>query len=154
MRALIVTVRTAATLIALSLLVLGCGDDDEPQRPPDAYYAARNTWSAHALGNYQFTLRQVCFCPHESPIVVTVADGKLAGATYVDTGEAVAAARQAQLPTIDGLFDLLANAYAGGADDVRVTYDGALGYPVSLRIDYDRAASDEEVGYNVSDFVH
>lgn len=102
MRTFVVTLRTTTALLAAGLLLHGCGEEDEQQRPPDAYYAAR----------------------------------------------------QARLPTNHGLFDLLANAYAGGADDVRVTDDGTLEYPIQLRIDDDRAMQDEEVGYDVSDFVH
>ena len=111
--------------------------------------AARERWEAAGLSGYEMTLRRICFCPspdYTGPFEVTVRGGELEavarGGTRVDDerGE-----------TVEGLFDLIEDAYTRKAQSVTVEFDPELGYPANLSIDYSFQMADEEIGYMVSD---
>ena len=111
--------------------------------------AARERWQAAGLDDYQMTLRRVCFCPapdYTGPFGVTVRDGELAAVTL--GGDRVDDERG---ETVDGLFDLIEDAYLRRAETVAVEFDPELGYPTNLSIDYSLQMVDEEIGYLVSD---
>jgi hypothetical protein len=127
---------------------------DEPALPgegatPDDLAAARARWAAAGLDAYRYTVSRQCFCPPEysGPYEATVRDGALASLTYAGRP---ADMQQFAVPTVEGLFDQIAGAYASGASSVRVTYDARLGYPTTLWIDQDPMMADEETGYTIS----
>lgn len=117
-------------------------------REPAALASARARWAAAGSDSYTLTLERSCFCPEEyrGPFAVTVRGGAVASVTLRD--QALPADRAL---SVDGLFDLIADAYARDAARVDVTYDPATGHPTQIYIDYLAQAADEEVGYTVSD---
>ncbi len=127
----------------------GPGLEGPPASRPPELDAARERWDAAGLDSYQMTLRRTCFCPspdYTGPFSVTVRGGALASVTL--DGARVDSERG---ETIDGLFDLIEDAYARRARTVAVAFDPELGYPTNLSIDYDVQMADEEIGYMVSD---
>ena len=138
----------AILLVAAVLFASGCSLL-AGSREPAAFSEARARWSAAGVDNYAMTLERSCFCPEEyrGPFAVSVRDGAVVsvqfGVDALPTDRAV---------TIDGLFDLIADAYRRDAARVDVAYDPALGYPTRIAIDYLEQAADEEVGYTVSGF--
>ncbi len=136
-------------LAALSLLLLasGCSMFGASRGENPARADARARWAASGPDAYTMTQSRSCFCPREitGPFEVSVREGSLVSVLL--DGAPVPAERAL---TVDGLFDLIADAYAGEADEVRVTYHPTLGYPTDLWIDYERMAADEETGYNVT----
>jgi hypothetical protein len=105
--------------------------------------SARERWRAAALGGYEYGYHKYCECHRESPpeTVVTVRDGSVVGVRHRPAGttgtEVPAADKNLEYYwTIDGLFGLIASAQERGVQ-VRAVYDGVLGYPREVYIDYD-----------------
>ncbi len=59
----------------------------------------------------------------------------------------------ADVPSLAGLLALVTEARSDGADKVDLVTDPADGYPVSVEIDWQAAAIDDEECYTVSNFV-
>jgi hypothetical protein len=143
-------------LLAASLLT-GCGGGTEPlvvePLAPLTFSAARQMWTLLALPAYRFTLATVCFCIPESAIEITVRDGKVSSAVYVDTRASVSPERLLALPTLTVLFDIGDDAYSRNAAQVKFTPNTRYGFLESIYIDYDLQMADEERGYQVSGFA-
>jgi hypothetical protein len=127
--------RTAAGL-ALTLLAIPALADAELD-------GARARWQAAALGGYEYGYHKFCECHRESPpeTIVTVQEGSVVRVRHRPSGttdtEVPAADKNLEYYwTVDGLFDLIAAAQQRGVQ-VRAVYDGALGYPREVYIDYD-----------------
>jgi hypothetical protein len=118
----------------------------------EALDAARARWQAAGLDDYRFTYSNSCFCPEDvrGPFTITVRDGVVREVLF--QGGPVAADAQRH-PTVEALFDRLAEAFDRGADAVRVAYDEALGYPAAAYVDYEAMAADEEDRFEVRDLV-
>jgi hypothetical protein len=139
-------------LAALSLLVLAmsCSDSLAPQRQTTELEAARQRWRAQNLHTYAFTLQRSCFCGNVHPLYIPVVSDTVVGALDLETGTWV----DRQLgETIEDLFTFVQNAIDRPAQQIRVEYDAAKGFP--SEIDYDGAAqiADDEISYRISD-VH
>lgn len=151
--------RGLLTGLLVASLLAGCGggsgDDPLPVVPnaPPTFLAARQLWTLMALPAYRFTLATVCFCIPESAIEVTVRDGQVSSAVYVDTRAPVSPARLLALPTLTVLFDLGADAYNRNAARVTFTPNTRYGFLESIDIDYSVQIADEEIGYRVSGFT-
>ncbi|MGB3543075.1 DUF6174 domain-containing protein, partial [Rubrivirga sp.] len=116
---------------------------------PEALEDAVQRWEDAEIESYTMTLQRVCFCmvpDFTGPYDVTVRDGEVT--SVVLEGESVDLDRA---ETVDGLFELLSNAYSSRAESVEVEFDPAYGFPANLSIDYDSMLADEEIGYLVTD---
>ena len=60
--------------------------------------------------------------------------------------------RQSVPLTVEALFAKVGDALAG-ADALTVTYDGVLGYPTRIEIDWTRNVTDDETAFEVRDFT-
>jgi hypothetical protein len=104
--------------------------------------AARARWESAALAGYEYGYHKYCECHRDSPpeTTVTVRDDKVVGVRHRPVGSATEVpAAEKNLDyywTVDGLFVLIASAQARGVQ-VRAQYDGVLGFPREVYIDYD-----------------
>jgi hypothetical protein len=114
-------------------------------------------WQAQNLTSYEMKLHIGCFCPFfdRMPLTVQVRAGQVV--SVVDSqGQPVAvddpirSFGNEQLMTVDGVFayarDVIRN-----ADETRLTYDPALGYPTNLSIDQIKMAMDDELSVTITD---
>ncbi len=138
--------------VLFAFVLIGCGSHDSTTQNPD-FSAAKQRWSDANVQDYQFTLRTICYCLPESDIVVSVKGGVIDTAFYKDTESPVSAERLQAVPTVNGLFDKIEDAYANNAALVQVTYNGTYGYPEDVFIDYSSNLADEEFRYQVTDFL-
>jgi len=113
----------------------------------------RQLWQATRPAAYVYAVERLCFCALAGPVRVTVSDGAVTERVYVESGELVPEQQGDLYPTVDGLFDLLANAMGTGAHEVTVTYDEATGVPTDFWIDYQENVADEELGMRVTEPV-
>jgi len=128
---------------------------------PQELETREKLWKDQGLGNYDFTLQRNCFCPEDwrGPVNIQVRYGKAVSVTYTANGENVTEGKFDNADTIDKLFTILKNAYAGEGDfeqkaeNITVTYDGQRGYPTDFFIDVSQAMADEEQGYTVTNFT-
>ena len=117
--------------------------------------AQREKWAAQRIEDYQLTLSRSCFCAPEGAglVVLTVLEGEPVQWLYFLSGDPLESEWQAVFPTVDGLFDFIADAIDRGAEDLSITYDPDLGLPVDVRVDYRLAMADEEIAYQVEKIV-
>lgn len=141
-------VRLSWLLAALA----ACGEATDPRVEIDGLAAARARWGERGPSDYTFTLTRSCFCLPEwtGPVTVLV-KGTVASRAYTETGEPVPAHLWEAFPDIPGLFHVVEQASAAGADLLEIVYDRELGYPRRIGIDYSFGWADDEVGYLISD---
>jgi hypothetical protein len=128
---------------------------------PQELTAGEKLWKDHGLKNYDFTIERQCFCPEDwrGPVNIQVRNGAAVSVTYVSDGTAVTEGKFDNADTIDKLFTMLKNAYAGKgdfeqkADTINVAYDAQIGYPTTFWIDVSQMMADEEQGYAVTNFT-
>lgn len=154
MRVLRSLVIVGASLVAIA----ACGDPSSPTSdtsppattpgtsgPPDGsgrdqLAVARERWEAARITDYELTTAVGCFCPELPSIRVRVTDGVVVsvtelGTTDIDLGEP---------RTVESWFEEIERLLDGGADRVDVTYDAATGRPLSMWVDREEQAVDEE----------
>ena len=125
--------------------------------PPVAvtdFVVARDRWTAHRPPSYEFTLTLSCFCGPEvrRPAVIAVTGTTVTSRTYADDGTSFPAQYASAFPSIDGLFDMLADAGSRPTGRAVATYDSVTGYPLTISLDYAANVADDESYYVVSGF--
>jgi hypothetical protein len=111
---------------------------------------ARDRWRSHGFVNYDFTVRQLCFCPVEitQPTRVEVRNGVVVSARSVETGAAVDLRTG---KTIDEIFDDIDRTFDRGRV-IKATYDATYGYPTEAQLDRIEQAIDDEGHYFILSF--
>ena len=126
------------------LLLAACGDG--PTAPANRLGEQRALWAAQVLTDYTFDVTKVCYWLCMGDVRVTVKDGVITGVTEL-------ASEVARDPdtfrTINGLFDLVQDAYNRNAHEVHVEFDPSRGYPTQIWIDYVLMIADEEIGFTL-----
>ena len=117
--------------------------------------AARLRWQQRQPASYDITVSRSCECTPASigPVVVAVRDGVVVSRTYVATGAPVAPTLADVFPAVEGLFAIITDAQRRHAASVVVHYDGELGFPSVISIDYNRQAVDDEFSISANNFV-
>jgi hypothetical protein len=120
--------------------------------------AAEAKWAANKPQVYEFTFKQICFCPPpppgkagSEPIVFHVQDGigALTGA-WADRPQA----RQGmdKYSTVEKQFAFIRAALATRPYRTEIEYDPDEGYPRRVYIDPQKNAADDEYGFEVQGF--
>jgi hypothetical protein len=112
--------------------------------------ASRSFWDVNGLNDYDYVLQRTCFCISEArrPGLVQVRMGAIATVTDAETLQPL---DPLFFRTVDQLFDELQNAIDNSADDIQAEFDNTIGYPTSIRIDFDLFIADEELIYSARD---
>jgi FlaG/FlaF family flagellin (archaellin) len=120
--------------------------------------ASLQKWQAQNISHYRMHVNIGCFCPFfdRMPVTVEVRDGQVLSVTDsqgqpVGADDPIRAFGNEQLMTIEGVFAYAREALQT-ADKTEITYDPALGYPVSLNIDRIEMAIDDEMSVLISAF--
>ncbi len=113
----------------------------------------RDRWRSENITEYTYTLQITCFCPPEitQPVLVRVSEDSILSVVDAASGEPVEGSLIGNFYTVDDLFDVVQDAIDGEAHQLSVTYDPHLGYPISIVIDYDELAVDEELALTASE---
>ncbi len=140
------------THLAFVLALAACTGSGS-STPEETELAAKRTQFQQAMtGSYQFQWRQSCECTQDTtaPMLVTVTNGAISSAIYIETELPVPAAIRANLDTIEGVFDRIQDAIDDNAHMIYVEYDSELGFPKSVAIDYSEQIADEELSLVIS----
>lgn len=115
----------------------------------------RQLWLSQKIKKYQYTYKQICFCPPPAniPVKVSVKNKKITAVTPLETTQPLEKLNPESYKTIEQLFEIIENAVARNADTITVTYDPKLGYPSEIFIDYIKLAADDEISYIASDLI-
>ncbi len=150
-----------AVVVAVVVAVLvGCDDNnpigselgpvhDSTGPVMDRLCVHRALWEALGLEDYTYGVRRVCLCPFREGVRVTVVGEAVVGAADLVTGEVLEPNEVQWYLTIDGLFDLLQDAYDRNAHEVQVEFDASRGYPTRIFIDYSEMVLDEELSFTL-----
>jgi len=128
----------------------GCTDPTGSLGVPgaDRISAQRALWESQNIDDYTFETRRLCFCGFVGWLEVTVEGGVVQSITVLEQ-EDVPASVAEEYPTVDELFDILAEAVEKDAVRIDVTWHETLGYPETFYIDYSRNIADEELGHDI-----
>lgn len=137
-------IRGALLLVLLLSLLQGCGSDDKASITTKAA-SAKATWARTEPASYSFSFVGINPLGPLGGTDYVVQDGKVMK-TVTTTG-----GPQLGPMTIDDVFARLDTAL-NHADEVTVTFDERFGFPVSITVDGDKDAIDDENSYQVSDF--
>lgn len=142
-------------LSAMVLVTAACDGDSVLGTAPEILElsAARERWADSEPAEYQFNYTRSCFCPALTNVRVTVRNGVVISARVIATGVELSPAERADIPTIDGLFDIIESAIAQRAHELRVSYDAQMGFPMSIVLDYREMIADDEVYYEVKEVM-
>jgi hypothetical protein len=149
----------SAAMVFLVALALGCGSPTGPEAERDkdlaALAAARRQWQAQGLTSYDIHYQNLCFCIAEvrARVRLEVRGGLIAGVVQLDNGLRLDATTFPRYRTVEGLFQLIAQALADGADNVEVRYDASRGQPLEVFIDRSERIADEEIRVETGDLV-
>ncbi len=158
----------AASLVLVLLLgacsAAGAPPSEEPTIEPSEVQATASThspsppavaeWAEPAA--YSFTLESRC---GERNLIgrfaVEVENGEVIAIEGLDDQGRTAATvvQPNDVPTLADLLALVADAQNDGADRVNLVTDPGHGHPVSVEIDWDLNATDDEECYQISDLV-
>ena len=130
------------------LLLAACAS---PTAPANRLAEQRALWAAQGLTDYTFDVKKVCYCPAYlvADVRITVVGGVITGVTDIATGDALGPDLMEYFRTINGLFDLVQDAYNRNAHEVQVEFDPSRGYPTRIWIDYVMMMADEEMGFTL-----
>jgi hypothetical protein len=143
--ALVAIVSSACTVIT--------GPDGEWGREERDLSRARSTWSRNYVDDYEYVVRRECYCTLGGVAVRVVVDNGRVVAREIDgSGVPVPFTVAWAYPTIDGLFDFVADAIDARADDISTRYDAAYGFPTDIWVDFDTRRADDEEGYTLLAF--
>jgi uncharacterized protein DUF6174 len=139
---------------------LGVGGSNNGGTVTDAEYdIALKKWQANAPAHYRIVYQQTCECSvdMQRPTRVTVRRVDSANETIEEVVDAATLApatgdRRDGAKSVDGLLVLIGQALAIDPQDVRITYDATLGYPLSINIDPVTSISGDEFVYKVTSF--
>jgi hypothetical protein len=151
--------RTTIACLLVSMTALGssCTSSPEDNSPPEVkeLNTARAHFATPPRPSYTFTWKQTCFCGTDSlrPMKVTVTNGAVAEAVFVDDQKPVSAAVRAEIKTVDGVFTLIRQAIDQGYDEVDVQYDPQMGYPRTVSLISSRSAADAGMSLTLSEFT-
>ncbi len=140
-------------LLALAIILTACSG-----RGSSEYDKNLAKWNDAHITHYRYSLFIGCFCPFvdDMPVTIEVNNGEIVSmtsgkGTVIDsTGPLQEVLKQ--YSTIDRVFLKLEADLTGDADEVAVTYDPVYGFPVNVAVDNIRAAVDDEISYQVSNF--
>ena len=148
------TLRYRFVLPVLIVFTLaGCelfgGDSDELSELSQQ----RRVWENFNSGNYSFVLTRGCFCIYAGEFQIFVEANEIVDIIPPwDDLEGVPREDWRFFQTIDGVFDIIQEAYSGDADRIEVDYS-QYGYPLNADIDYIENAIDDELFLGVTDVL-
>jgi len=138
---------TRYTILLVVLLLFSCikpGENDDLS-------TNRSKWNRLNIVNYEFTLTINCFCPQErvGPHLIKVINNEIITVNNLpyDPGTT------GELMTIDELFDFIAKSINSNPYKKTIEYNSTFGYPQSVWFDFDKTMADEEIGYQVTNFI-
>lgn len=152
--------RTTIAYLIVAVAAIGSSCTAAPTQPPlppevQALTTARTRFATPPRPTYSFTWTQSCFCSADTtrPMRVTVTNGAITSAVFVDSQQPVDGTIRANLKTIDGVFAMIQSAIDQDFDEVAVMYDAQVGYPRSVSLNPAQGAADAGMSLTLSDVV-
>ncbi|MFN0245458.1 MAG: DUF6174 domain-containing protein [Kofleriaceae bacterium] len=139
--------------LAFALALTACSGSGSSTPAETELEAARTKFEqSSSSGSYTFHSRRSCECTTEATreMFITVENGAITSAIYVDNEMPVPQNLRDSLFTIESAFEEIQTAIDENAHMIYVEYDASLGYPASIAIDYSAQIADEELSLIIS----
>ncbi|WP_119396274.1 DUF6174 domain-containing protein [Salinibius halmophilus] len=122
--------------------------------PLNVHQQNQALWAQQRVSSYQYEIDVVCFCPIDfrRSKRITVVDGEIASAVFVDNNEPVPQALAQQQKTIAQWLDDIARMQADGPALLEIEYDTEFGYPRVINSDYSIDIADDELQVTIHNF--
>jgi len=129
------------------LILFSCTKSNEN----DDVSVYKSKWDRQKISNYEFTLRVNCFCPQEvtGPHVIKVVADTIASVNDLVYDPST----MDYLMTIDELFVYVGTSLDRNPYQKSIVYNAIYGYPESVFFDFEKNMVDEEIGFQITDFV-
>lgn len=136
-----------AALAAALALVGGCAwvDGNAVEFRLRELDAARELWLSKNVDSYSYVARRSCECLYTASTRVVVVYGAIARVKDEASGEVLPAEAESAFHTIDGLFDVIADAITRDPHQFLAQYHPDWGYPTLFSVDYDARIADDEI---------
>ncbi len=111
--------------------------------------AQRQQWQSLNIEDYIYRFERICYCVPEyvDPGLVHVIGGEIDSVAHAVTGNTL---NPSLFLAVNDLFDEVQAAIYSHADEMFVEYDGILGNPTIINIDFSKYMADEEMSFRAS----
>lgn len=141
---------TRRWLVLSALAALAACEAPTAPGDRDNLLAARARWQTQGSTSYTFEITRSCFCLLGGRrMAVSVRNGAVSGAEYLDSGGPVELTLLTYVPTIPDLFDQIEAALDQRAAYFFASYDPNYGFPTRFEVDPSASAIDDELAVSV-----
>lgn len=140
--------------MGLPLIVLAAiGCSDELAGPRSDLEDARASWQRAGPESYEYVYHVLCFCAIVEPVRIVVVEDSVTAAFFVEGDQPLPPEQAAWMPTVDDLFDRLADVLEQDPVEYSAEFDPALGFPTRASVDVSRQIADEEFSFTAYELV-
>ena len=109
-------------------------------------FTNKDKWLSHGIEQYQIEMQKICFCAPDAVrlMIFSISDNEIKDVRYADSGDVVDPSYYSQFNTIEGMFDLVAQALDKNPANIAISYDEEYGYIKELTVDYQQNIADDE----------
>jgi len=122
----------------------------------DQYQSNLARWKTVGILNYEFTRSIDCDCEDKRDMVVSVVNGRVDNAYFVNNkgnvNEGVSGSKLKDYVSIEDFFKMIDSAIDHHYDNVDVQYDKEYGYPAVMRLMQNKQQAQNRIGFSVSHF--
>lgn len=153
-----------ALLLIVFIAFIGC-DSNSVSDPPlsdivqddteSGMQMYLNQWNESGVDDYVLSNFRRCVCLENMILyTITVQNGNPVSATRQTSEDEIepVPVDEVPYPTVESLFDIVAEGFDLDADSIGVRYSTANGRPDQITVDYNVATADEELELFVDDF--
>jgi hypothetical protein len=159
-----ITTFTLMITLASAMLTTGCLNNEDATQEnkyagsstPEqakAFTEARATWEASQPPSYNYQLSRNCFCFPYGWMDIYVDGGKV---VKVDTIEGVEGPYDLDAfqyaPNIDDMFEQIETFLKDPEYEVKASYDGKMGYPLTVKIHHLKEYLDADAEFQIASF--
>lgn len=112
---------------------------------------AREIWKQSKLTSYAYTLEQQCYCPLPPKSRVYIVEDNVFAVKDLSTTRWLKETKH--FKTINQLFYLIDKNISDEPDSLQIVLDKKLGYPTTVNINPRYRMGDDEINFQISDFM-
>ncbi|WP_455204031.1 DUF6174 domain-containing protein [Kaarinaea lacus] len=145
------------TLLAVIFVIASASCSSAPSQfsTQQQFDNAMGLWQQKTSSNYDFTLKQQCYCLDEltKPLRISVREGTIVAVKNIETAEVLPQKHWKDLYTVEAWFTVIENAIIKKAEKLEVHYDAKLGFPTTIDIDMHSRLADDNLRASITDLV-
>ena len=142
------------TLLAVIFVIVSASCSSAPSQfsTQQQFENAKGLWQQKTSSNYDYTLKQQCYCLDEltKPLRVSVREGTIVAVKNIETAEALPQNYWKDLYTVEAWFTVIEKALAKKAQKIEVIYDPNLGFPATIDIDIHSRLADDDIRASIT----